>query len=100
METDLQDALIAWQGGELPPGRADALLEQLRSDVEFRRAFAEEVWTLSLTRVAQAPAPRWLALQEELAADAAPEEPTREAALLSELRNEPIRFVDAWWRRL
>ena len=57
MESDLQDALIAWQGGELPPGRADALLARLREDAEFRRAFAAEAWTLSLSRIAHAPAP-------------------------------------------
>lgn len=102
MEAELRDALIAWQGGKLPTGRADALLEQLRSDAEFRCAFADEVWTLSLTRVAQAPDPRWLALQEELGISAtirdATDDAGREGALLNEIRKEPLRFVEAWWR--
>ncbi|MEA3208768.1 MAG: hypothetical protein QOE70_1825 [Chthoniobacter sp.] len=100
---DLQDALIAWQGGEVPPGRADALLARLREEAEFRRAFAAQVWTLSLSRVAQAPDPRWLALYEELGVSATTRDVTDdgafEGAVMDTIRNEPVRFVAAWWRR-
>lgn len=102
MERDLQDALIAWQDGDLPPGRVDELLARLRTDAAFRRALAEEVWTLSLTRVAQGPAPRWLALHEELgitATKAGAQDEKRRQALLTAVRREPVRFVNAWWQR-
>lgn len=103
MESDLRDALIAWQGGELPKERADELLARLRDDVEFRRAFAAEAWTLSLTRVAQAPDPRWLALQEELGLSPQAAEPANvlsfEQTVMDSVRSEPLRFVSAWWRR-
>ena len=103
MEADVRDALIAWQGGELPAGRADELLATLRADAEFRRAFASEVWTLSLTRIAQAPAPRWLALFEELGLGGTtqdtPHDEAFEDAVMESFRAEPVRFVSAWWRR-
>jgi concanavalin A-like lectin/glucanase superfamily protein len=103
MEADLRDALIAWQGGELPDGRADELLAKLRADADFRRAFAAEVWTLSLTRIAQAPDPRWLALQEELGLSATTHDAVGDAAfedaVMDTVRSEPVRFVPAWWRR-
>ncbi len=104
METDLQDALIAWQGGELPPGRSDELISRLRDDPEFRRRFADDVWTLSLTRIAQAPDPRWLALNEELGLTPSAHDVIGDLAsedrLMAEIRREPVRFVDAWWRRV
>jgi hypothetical protein len=102
MNTDLQDALIAWQGGELPAGRADALLEKLRTDASFRRELAEEVWTLSLCKVAQAPDPRWLALHEEIGLVESRFKVTEggfEDGLMQAVRREPLRFVNAWWRR-
>lgn len=102
MEADLRDALIAWQDGELPSERAEELLARLQTDAEFRRAFATEVWTLSLTRVAQAPDPRWLALQEELGLSATVQDAVSdgafEDAVMETVRSEPVRFVDAWWR--
>lgn len=102
MEKDLRDALIAWQDGDLPPGRVDDLLARLRGDAAFRRAVAEEIWTLSLTRVAQAPAPRWLTLHEELGLTgirADGEDEKRRQSLLTAVRREPMRFVSAWWQR-
>lgn len=103
MEKDLRDALIAWQDGELPLERVNELLARLRSDTAFRSALAEEVWTLSLTRVAQAPAPRWLALHEELGLTGSSKPDTtnekRRQALLTAVRREPVRFVNAWWQR-
>lgn len=104
-DTDVQDALVAWQGGELPPGRVNALLERLRLDAAFRAALARQAWTLSLTKVAQAPDPRWLALHEELGLHAAaPRQrvaaagPPLEESLMGLVRAEPLRFVAAWWR--
>lgn len=101
MNTDLQDALIAWQGGELPAGRTDALLERLSVDADFRKTLAEEVWTLSLCKVAQAPDPRWLALHEEiglLERQFSVVEGGFEESLMQNVRREPLRFVNAWWR--
>jgi hypothetical protein len=101
MESDLQQALLAWQGVPLPPERSSELLERLRNDAAFRAAFADKLWTLSLTRVAQAPDPRWLSLYEEIGLGAAPaqtEEWKSEAVILEGIRREPLRFVRAWWR--
>lgn len=101
MNTDLEDALIAWQCGELPEGRADALLDKLRADADFRKALAKEVWTLSLIKVAQSPDPRWLALHEEigLIEDACTVvNGGFEESLMKSFRVEPLRFVNAWWR--
>lgn len=101
MNTDLQDALIAWQGGELPAGRTDALLERLRVDAGFRQTLAQELWTLSLTKVAQSPDPRWLALHEEIGLiekNFTVMEGGFEESLMQNVRREPLRFVNAWWR--
>jgi len=101
MNADLQDALVAWQGGELPPGRAEELLTRLRNDEGFRSELATEAWTLSLSRIAQAPDPRWLGLMEELGI-AGPErdgDAAFEGAVMESFRAEPVRFVSAWWRR-
>lgn len=101
MNTDLQDAIIAWQGGELPPGRADQLLDKLRGDADFRKALAQEAWTLSLTKVAQSPDPRWLALHEEIGLIEQPFQVVDggfEQNLMKTVRREPLRFVNASWR--
>lgn len=102
MNTDHQDALIAWQGGDLPQERLNALLERLRVDADFRRTLAGEVWTLSLAKVAQSPDPRWLVLQEEIGWIDKPVTGLSgefEASLMQDVRREPLRFVNAWWRR-
>lgn len=101
MKTDLEDALIAWQGGELPDGRVDALLEKIRHEAAFRAELAREVWTLSLTKVAQAPDPRWITLHEELGLHEPPlsvMEGGFEDSLMQNVRREPLRFVSARWR--
>lgn len=102
MNTDLQDALIAWQGGELPEGRTNALLERLRDDAAFRQALTKELWTLSLSKIAQSPDPRWLALHEEIGLIAPGFEVidgSFERDLMKTVSHEPLRFVNAWWRR-
>lgn len=98
---DLQDALIAWQGGELPVGRVDSLLARLQADPSFRQELAHEVWTLSLAKIAQSPDPRWLILHEELGVmeerfKIIPH--TFEESLMQTVRKEPLKFVPAWWR--
>ena len=101
MEADLRDVLMAWQGGELPPGRMEELLARMRQDAEFRRALAQEIWTLSLVRVSQAPAPRLLALHEELGLAAPMQDITdecREETLLTAIRGTHLRFVNVRWR--
>jgi hypothetical protein len=103
MEADLQDALIAWQGGDIPAGRTEALLARLQADTEFRQAFAERVWTLSLTKVAQAPEPRWLAVYAELGLARTEEESgetSLEEGVMAAIRRRPLRFVAVWWRRV
>lgn len=101
MNTDLEEALIAWQGGELPEDRAEALLTRLREDAGFRATLAELIWTLSLSKVAQSPDPRWITLQEELGmheADGAGENRRLEDSLMAAVRREPRRFVSSGWR--
>lgn len=101
MNTDLQEALIAWQGGELPQSRTEALLIRLRDDTAFRAALAELIWTLCLSKVAQSPDPRWITLQEELGlheAQEAVQNSRLEEALMAAVRREPQRFVSSSWR--
>jgi hypothetical protein len=101
MEPDLLDALRLWQGHELPAERSSLLLAKLETDPAFRSEFARLVWTLSLARTAQAPAPRWLELSEAigLLEDAPPAHARQlENAVLQTIRTEPARFVLSWWR--
>lgn len=66
MERDLLDLLAAFTGGEIGAPRREELLARLRSDAEFRRAFAGEIGTLGRLRAVQSPEPRWLALEDRL----------------------------------
>lgn len=101
-DRDLQDALIAWQGGELNAGREAELLERLRHDEAFREAFFAQLWTLSECRIARSTEPRWLELMEEISSetdsDRSDSEKEFELRLHEELQREPVRFVSAWWR--
>ncbi|RYD75946.1 MAG: hypothetical protein EOP84_17535, partial [Verrucomicrobiaceae bacterium] len=101
MEPDLLDALTAWQGGDLPPERGAALLARLEHDAEFRAAFTREIQMLSLLRVAQAPAPRWLELCEKLGIDREPEsdsQHTFEEGVMTAVLRRPFQLVQSWWR--
>ncbi|MEK7953976.1 LamG-like jellyroll fold domain-containing protein [Luteolibacter soli] len=100
MDPDLLDAVAAWQGGELPPGRADALLARLEQDAEFRAAFTGEIWMLSLARVAQAPEPRWLELCERLGIvhEPAGSQQALESRVMTAVSKQPFRLVQSWWR--
>jgi hypothetical protein len=101
MDPDLLDAVTAWQGGELPPGRGDALLARLEQDAEFRADFATEIWMLSMARVAQAPEPRWLELCERLgiSTGSAPDsQDTLEKSVMTAVTRRPFRLVQSWWR--
>ena len=101
MDPDLLDAVTAWQGGKLPPGRGDALLQRLEHDAEFRADFAAEIWMLSMARVAQAPEPRWLELCERLGIhhESAPDsQSTLESSVMSAVKLRPFRLVQSWWR--
>lgn len=98
-EKDLQEALIAWQGGSeaLPDGRAEALLQRIRDDQSFRQALAEKVWTLSIARVAQASEPRWLELNEALGLqtpdrDDAATDAVMDEALLQAMQEQPAAY--------
>ncbi|MEI6713221.1 MAG: LamG-like jellyroll fold domain-containing protein [Verrucomicrobiota bacterium] len=99
MEIDLNDALQAWQGVSFPEERIERLLHRLENDQDFRKEFAAQVWALSLTKIAQAPDPRWLALYEEIGLETQRTEPfAMEESLMNEIRRQPVRFVQAWWR--
>ncbi|MES2572610.1 MAG: LamG-like jellyroll fold domain-containing protein [Verrucomicrobiota bacterium] len=99
MEPDLLDALTAWQGGELSPGRGAALLARLEHDAEFRAAFAAEIWMLSLLRVAQAPEPRWLELCEKLGiSPGSDSQQTLEEGVMAAVIRRPFQLVQSWWR--
>ncbi|MDP1588114.1 MAG: LamG-like jellyroll fold domain-containing protein [Prosthecobacter sp.] len=101
MPTDLTDALIAWQGGDISEARCQELLTRLREDAEFRATFAGEIWMLSLTRTAQAPSPRWLELCEELGIQPAsrPEVQAKlESVVMQGVQGRPLRVVRQWWR--
>ncbi len=101
MEPDLIDAVTAWQGGELPPGRGDALLARLELDAEFRTALAREIWTLSMLRVAQAPEPRWLELCERLGICHEPAGDSlhmMEKGVMAAVVRRPFHLVQGWWR--
>lgn len=102
MQSDLQDALCAWQGGEINDARVAALLERMKSDTAFRAAFAEEIWLLSLARIAQAPSPRWLALCDEIGItvpdQAGSSQECLERNVMETVHRSPLRFVQSWWR--
>jgi hypothetical protein len=67
MDQDLQDLLALWLGDHDPgEERRAALLERLRTDTDFRRAFAEEVRLLGMLKAVQSPEPRWLRLEDEV----------------------------------
>lgn len=66
MDADLRDLLSAWRGGELDKPRCAELLEKLRRDEKFRRAFVEETRLLGMLKAVQSTQPRWLLLEDEL----------------------------------
>lgn len=70
MDKDLQDLLAAWlDHEELSEARRSELLQRLKEDDALRLEFAEEIHLLGMTRAAQAGEPRWLALEDLLAAE-------------------------------
>ena len=113
MEPDLADALRAYQGGAFPEERLRELVHRLRTDSAFREVFGDAVWILGLSRLAQAPEPRWTGLCEEMgwlnpgsaAGDPRGENPGAVEGfenlerVLGEVRREPAPYVRAWWRR-
>ncbi len=66
MDPDLRDLLSAWRGGDLDEARCAELLEKLRRDEAFRRAFIEETRLLGMLKAVQSTQPRWLVLEDEL----------------------------------
>jgi hypothetical protein len=66
MDADLRDLLSAWRGGDLDEARCTELLERLRRDEEFRRAFVAEAHLLGRLKAVQSTEPRWLLLEDEL----------------------------------
>lgn len=97
-EKDLQDALIAWQEGShgINEVRTAELLQRVRDDESFRKALARQVWTLTQSRLAQAPEPRWLELNEVLGiesrdAGSSSGDEEFDATLRAALQDEPSR---------
>jgi hypothetical protein len=66
MERDLLDLLAAFMGGDIDAARREALQARLRSDADFRRAFAGEIGTLGRIRAVQSPEPRWLGMEDTM----------------------------------
>jgi hypothetical protein len=67
MDKDLRDLLAAWLGEEdANEERRTILLDRLREDAAFRRAFIDEIRLLGMLKVVQASEPRWLRLEDEL----------------------------------
>lgn len=100
-DTDLQDALTAWQQGALPEARINELLERMRNDSDFRRQVADRVWMLSMIRIAQAPAPRWLELCAELGITQKTSGSTTmklESLIMQQVKQRPLSLVRSWWR--
>ncbi|MEX1114579.1 MAG: LamG-like jellyroll fold domain-containing protein [Akkermansiaceae bacterium] len=62
LESTLAKLLEAWLDGGLSETEEAALLQQLGSDAELRRRFAEQVAMLGATRAAAEQSPRWLGL--------------------------------------
>lgn len=69
LEPTLAKPLESWQDGGLPETEEAALLQQLGSDPELRRRFAEQVAMLGAVRAAAEQSPRWLALFDVLEKD-------------------------------
>jgi hypothetical protein len=91
MEPDLCDLLSAWLGSEIEPARREALLERLRRDGGFRRAFVAEIWMHGMVKTVQSPEPRWLGLEDELGWSAAESSPgeTLEDRIVGQLDDRP-----------
>jgi len=101
---DMADALAAWQGAPVEAARRAELLARLRADGDFRKEFAEAVWTLSMVRVVQAPEPRWLGVSEELGLcgdDEGASGDAAEQAIMAEVRRKTHRLqVSRRWRTM
>jgi hypothetical protein len=105
-EKDLQDALIAWQEGShgINEERTTELLQRVRDDATFRKALALQVSTLTQARLAQAPEPRWLELNEVLGiengnAGTSHEDAEFDATLRAALQDEPSHQPTGWAAR-
>ena len=66
IDPDLNDLLAGWFGNELPPDRAEALIDRLRTDDAFRLDFVAEIRMLGMLKAVQSPESRWLRLEDEL----------------------------------
>jgi ferric-dicitrate binding protein FerR (iron transport regulator) len=97
MDTDLQDLISAWLGGDLDPARAAELLRRLRDDAEFRREFVEQAQMLSAIKAVQSAEPRWLLLEDEIGrgASADPADPLEDRVLRA-IEGPRRRRLVAW----
>ena len=66
MDADLQSLLKAWLNDEIDEADMHPLLDRLRSDAEFRKAFVDEIVMLGRLKAVQSAEPRWLQLEDEL----------------------------------
>ena len=93
-ETTLAKLLEAWQDGSLTEAEQALLLQQLDSDADLRRAFAEQVMMMGAIRASADQNPRWLALFDLLAADENAnmiDFPTFEEATMERISPKPVR---------
>ena len=58
MDADLQSLLKAWLNDEIDEADMHPLLDRLRSDAEFRKAFVDEIVMLGRLKAVQSAEPR------------------------------------------
>lgn len=92
MDPDLQELLAAWMGREVDAVRYDQLLDRVREDSEFRKAFIDEIRLLGMLKAVQSSQPRWLRLEDEIGWSVAPsaDSTTIEDAVARQVLNDPV----------
>jgi hypothetical protein len=99
MDEDLRDLLSAWRGSDFDEDCCAELLERLRRDEEFRRAFVEETRLLGMLKTVQSSQPRWLLLEDELgwSADERAAKSTLEQRVMRHIQDDPrTPTIGAW----
>lgn len=100
MDPDLRDLLAACRGGEFDEARSAELLQRLRRDEAFRRAFVEETRLLGMLKAVQSTEPRWLLLEDELgwSTDQRASETALEKRVMRQIQDAPRSRGVVWMR--
>ncbi|WP_404310124.1 iron dicitrate transport regulator FecR [Neorhodopirellula lusitana] len=69
MDQDLQRLLEAWLSSEPDANATAPLVERLRQDAAFRKAFVDELAMLGQLKAVQSSQPRWLELEDVLSSE-------------------------------